>query len=814
MKQHTHKSWHNLLDLRVLLVLMMLSLLLGQWRPVYWALPDTALVELRQWLHPLVRTPPKVALLNLDRPERDLWQSLGSSSAKATEPRLARALDALAAQSKVIGLALPYPVDSFDLNSVELQALLSEGDTKAVKALRAQIESRQGTRELIASNQIVLGLTSGRMADQPSLDVEYGLLTDFSAFRRAWLWPVYQPRESVVFPPATFGHFPILTRQALEQPLLFEDDDGIHLGFALQLLHQLYAMDNSEEGPLTPRWLRDTGLKMGSHHLPLGANGKLVPLVTEYSTMAPSFERLSLAAAIARPVTSSIVLVGSSDNPVIERLAATVAALADGLVLVEPVWYAPLNKALLLALLGALILLAPRINFLPGLMVCAGVAVLLGLLNLGAQFIWQWWLPVADLLWPMLVGFAVIQFWHAKHSRRLETQRRLRLMSIAHAQRLTEMGELEQAQQTLTSYAATHQAFQPYMQLANAFASQGNYHQALNTIAALRPPRDKKEEFREKQQHWAQLAGTATLVNEQGNLASTQVLELAGPKVLGRYELKRELGRGAMGTVYLAYDPKIDRKVAIKTLNFKQFEASQLTDLKARFYREAAAAGRLNHPNIVSVFDVGEEEDLAYIAMDYIEGQSLSQFVSDTHLLEPFEVYRAVANVARALDYAHHNNVIHRDIKPANIMYAADPYQLKVADFGIARLVDNSRTSTGEILGSPLYMAPEQLQGKTITPGVDLFSLGVTFYQLLTGQLPFNGDNLGTLTYEIIYSKPESVRKICPELPSSATRIVNRALQKDVNKRFESAAEMADALEKAMRRDFTDEAKAAGYINR
>lgn len=279
--------------------------------------------------------------------------------------------------------------------------------------------------------------------------------------------------------------------------------------------------------------------------------------------------------------------------------------------------------------------------------------------------------------------------------------------------------------------------------------------------------------------------------------------QLINKPVLGRYEIQKELGRGAMGVVYLGRDPRISRMVAIKTLHYKHFDATQLTDVKARFFREAEAAGRLSHPNIVSVFDAGEEDDLAFIAMDYVPGKPLSYYAHPQRLLPVPIVYGLMAKAADALFYAHKHQIIHRDIKPSNLLYDSETGRLKVSDFGIARLVDNSRTRTGDVMGSPLYMSPEQLKGAKVSEAADIYSLGVTMYQLLCGQLPYDGDTLANLTYQIVQGKHPSVRNHRAELPSSATRITNKALQKDAEDRYQTAREMAEAIRKAIARDLT-----------
>jgi serine/threonine-protein kinase len=261
--------------------------------------------------------------------------------------------------------------------------------------------------------------------------------------------------------------------------------------------------------------------------------------------------------------------------------------------------------------------------------------------------------------------------------------------------------------------------------------------------------------------------------------------------------VERELGHGAMGVVYLAVDPTIGRKVAVKTLPLLQeYEGAEQAAIAERFFREAEAVGRLDHPNIVTVYDAGKEHDLAYIAMDYVPGASLDAYTGKPDLLPVWEVLEVAAQVADALDYAHKRNIVHRDIKPGNIMYDRDSGVAKITDFGVARLLDTSRTRTGTILGSPSYMSPEQVSGKKTDGRSDLFSLGVTLYQLLSGSLPFKGDSVATLMYQIANQKTPPVRKLRSDLPVSISRLINKTLQKNAASRFDSGAAMANAIRK------------------
>ena len=265
---------------------------------------------------------------------------------------------------------------------------------------------------------------------------------------------------------------------------------------------------------------------------------------------------------------------------------------------------------------------------------------------------------------------------------------------------------------------------------------------------------------------------------------------------LGRYQLEREIGRGAMGTVYLGRDTAINRLVAIKAIPLaSEFSESELTEARSRFFREAETAGRLNHPNIVTIYDVGEERGLAYIAMEYLKGRHLSDYANPDTLLEPRKVLELAARTAQALGFAHKQQVVHRDIKPANIMYDPSADVLKITDFGIARLTGTGTTRTGIVLGTPSFMSPEQLEGRTVTGHSDLFSLGVSLFQLLTGRLPFTADSMTGLMQQIAEAPHPPLRAVRPDLPVCVDAIIDRALAKNPEARFESGAQMAAALE-------------------
>jgi serine/threonine-protein kinase len=269
--------------------------------------------------------------------------------------------------------------------------------------------------------------------------------------------------------------------------------------------------------------------------------------------------------------------------------------------------------------------------------------------------------------------------------------------------------------------------------------------------------------------------------------------------MLGRYQVEKELGKGAMGVVYLGKDPKIGRVVAIKTMALSQeFEGEELTDARERFFREAETAGRLQHQNIVTIFDAGEEHDLAYIAMEFLKGKDLVDFCKEGQLLPLPKVLSIVSRVAEALAYAHKQNVVHRDIKPANIMYEFDSDTVKVTDFGIARITDSSKTKTGLVLGTPSFMSPEQIAGKKVDGRSDLYSLGVMLFQMLAGVRPFRGDSMAELMYKIANEEAPDVRIIRRDVPERLANIVALALSKRPETRYQSGDQFAADLRLVM----------------
>ena len=267
------------------------------------------------------------------------------------------------------------------------------------------------------------------------------------------------------------------------------------------------------------------------------------------------------------------------------------------------------------------------------------------------------------------------------------------------------------------------------------------------------------------------------------------------PGTLGRYRIDTEIGRGSMGAVYLGHDPQLGRPVAIKTLALsRSFTREQIGEARERFFREAETAGRLRHPDIVTVFDAGETGDLAWIAMEHVKGDDLQRHTAAATLLPVAQVLEITARVAEALSCAHAQGVVHRDIKPANVMVGLDTGLVKVMDFGVARVDDASRTRTGIVLGTPSYMSPEQMAGRRTDGRSDLYSLGVMLFQLLTGRLPHEGGSMAELMRLIVNEPAPDLRSLRPDLPRELADVLALALEKRPEFRYADGVQMAQDL--------------------
>ena len=425
-----------------------------------------------------------------------------------------------------------------------------------------------------------------------------------------------------------------------------------------------------------------------------------------------------------------------------------------------------------------------------------------------SQLIWMPILPLLAILIPFIILLNAYDNEKNKFIQQITQQNQLLIES---AKYFYEAREFEKFQPWLSRVSANEQLVERIFDLALQAESENNKTLAIKlfewveqTWAAHKGAAEKLAEYRQTEDSEDESELGSTLVIQPGQSSpgtiSNPALQIEN---FGRYKVEGVLGKGAMGIVFQGVDPKINRHVAIKTLQLSGDESDEnFADMKSRFFREAETAGNLSHANIVTIYDVGEEGELGYIAMDLLTGAPLSRFLKARNRLPAPLIYQLMIQITDALDYAHKQNVVHRDIKPANIIYDDEIQRVTLTDFGIACVTDQSKTRTGTIMGSPFYMSPEQVLGQRVDGRSDIFSLGVTFYQLLSGNLPFNGESIASVAFHITKSKHESVRNWDSKLPASAVRITNKALQKEPNKRYQTMFEFKQALISALKRDF------------
>ena len=513
-------------------------------------------------------------------------------------------------------------------------------------------------------------------------------------------------------------------------------------------------------------------------------------------------DKIVLIGATASGIGTSLVTPVSANMPSVLLLAHSVSSILKQDFFVIPDWSASAQIGIFVAIALYIILLLPRLG--------AGLgAVITGFLFAGLLST-HFFLMVFHAMWvPMMLSATMLLIGHlvltSKHFLRTEKGKLKSDADSAESNRMLGLafqgqGQLDMAFDKFRKVEIDDSLMEVLYNLGLDFERKRQFNKAESVFKYMAEYNPK---FRDLDARLAQSkAMSETMILGGGSNrsnSSTMVLDKSSVSkpMLGRYEIDSELGKGAMGVVYLGKDPKIGRVVAIKTMALTQeFEADELKDVLERFFREAETAGRLNHPNIVTMYDAGEEHDLAYIAMEFLKGKDLAVYTKPDNLLPVSKVLSIAGRVADALSYAHSLNVVHRDIKPANIMYDTTTDTVKVTDFGIARITDASKTKTGMVLGSPSYMSPEQLAGTKIEGTSDLFSLGVSMYQLLCGKLPFNGDSMAQLMFRIASEPHIDIMTVRPDVPSCVAEIINKSLAKNVAERYQNGAEMADAIRK------------------
>ena len=560
-----------------------------------------------------------------------------------------------------------------------------------------------------------------------------------------------------------------------------------------------------KEIDLIPRQLNGT-LKAGSLFIPVQGYYRLA---FDQSHPQPPFQIYSYRELLndqlpADSLQSKTVLVGPTSSYGDRHLVAgygfmstsEIAALAtstlfNGSAPKRPHWTWLIESAVTIYFALLLIFLIPMLSFMSGLAVLLFFLATWGTAVMGSLILFGIWLKVIPATLLCLCGF-IVTHWQLNSNAKKRSDRENNRLFI---ERFKEQGLLDLALEKALQLRPGDKADK---ELLYSLGLEFERKRKAESAAVIYRHLLQFGRFRDTKSRLQQIEHFDQSQHSDERNAKTVILSPGREKpTLGRYRIERELGQGAMGTVYLGIDPKINRQVAIKTLEYAKLEPGELKKTKERFFREAEAAGRLRHHNIVTIYDVGEESDLAFLAMELLEGQDLSHFCTRKKRLPVSRVIDLIHQISEALSYAHKNDIVHRDIKPANMILQPNG-QIKVADFGIAQVASNSHTETGIVLGTPSYMSPEQVSGKKVDGRSDLFSLGAVMYELLSGIKPFTGDDLTTLLYNISHGKYSLLAEIQPGLPKACYTIVNKLLQKNLTRRYKSATGLSQDLNNLM----------------
>ncbi len=761
---------------------------------------------------------------------------------------LARAIDLLSsARPSVIGLALPLDTVQTYQGLEELQkinkmvSIPSARVSKPIKRKLRQLERSMDTDRTLANSlsragRVVLAIpylqdkraASDEQKALPEYLSKYTLrdvvVPERSALMR-WLRPELAPVAGKVYPPIeqlaryaggagviNFGGYGQNVARSL--PLVYRHGDSYLPSFTLMM--------TARNMQLSTRSIR---VNLG-HNLELAGKPvmtddrlQIYPRFYQSEDGKPAFQTWSILDVLNNKIKRSslnrkTVLIGLTAtqyvNPLMTPIGeymppVLVAAHAVSSMLNEELFKVPASSRWLqfvaFSLIGLyLMFVLPRFRLGTGIIMSVLFVVLLLNVYFYSMISRSTWLPLMAPLFALLLGHLVLGIKHAIEGRLRRIHDELSDANQSLGQFLHQQGQLDAAFEKYRSCELDKSLLSKLYNLGLDYERKRQFNKAVTVFRYIDTHEpgynDVHDRLNRNQEVSNQMLGNGGTM-AANNADATMMISSQGVEkpMLGRYKVDRELGRGAMGMVYLGHDPKIGRTVAIKTMSLGQeFDADKLDDVRQRFFREAETAGRLNHPNIVTIYDVGEDQELSYIAMDYLKGVNLLDYCKAGSLLPAAEVFDIMIDVAGALEYAHGQRVVHRDIKPANLIYHQEEKQITVTDFGVACLTDASKTKTGTILGSPSYMSPEQLAGNKVDGRSDLFSLGVTFYQMLTGELPFVAESLASLMYKIANEKHPDIRMFKPDLPSCVSQIINKALHKDIERRFQTGSQFAKAL--------------------
>ncbi len=516
-------------------------------------------------------------------------------------------------------------------------------------------------------------------------------------------------------------------------------------------------------------------------------------------------DKIVIVGPTAPGLGSNFVTPVSSRLSGVEFIANSVENILNQRFISRPMWF-EIMEFMILLLFGLYVsFILPRLKAGQGAIITLALFLAFGVTGFVLFFTHSLWVKIAPPLLLLIAGYLLVVSKKFLVTER--TKERVEADSVETNKMLgisfQQQGMLDLALEKFRKIPLDEEGAKELLyNLGLDFERKRQFSKALSTYSMILK---NGVNYRDLDERIPKLKGAeATMIfggsgGHPGDIGAT-LMNMETRPTLGRYEVVGELGRGAMGIVYKGEDPKIHRTVAIKTVRLSDFDEEMLDEMKERFFREAESAGLLTHPNIVTIYDAGEEHDLAYIAMEFLKGCDLEEFTKKENLLPVEETLSIVAQVADALDFAHSKGVVHRDIKPANIMRLEETHDVKVTDFGIARITSTSKTKTGVIMGTPSYMSPEQVAGKRVDGRSDIFSLGVLLFEMLCGEKPFTGEDMTSLMYRIAREKHPSVKTLNPSVPSILDKIIDRALAKEPEQRYQKASQMSDHLRKILKK--------------
>lgn len=554
------------------------------------------------------------------------------------------------------------------------------------------------------------------------------------------------------------------------------------------------------------------GLVIDEQLIPTGRDSGVIPVYGAFSGIRAPMRQITLGAALKLESLSGWILLGRDGGERLDNTAQVMASLADRAYLIEPLWWVGGAKALLLCLGAIIYFIVPRMSFRWLLTFLAGTAGGLVILQILGQAMAGYWLPTGVLLIYTLVGSSVVLIWRWQRAKVQRIVQRADNVSFALADGLIESKQWLEALTLVKRCSSSSERAAQLERIASLAEQFHHWQAAAQAWGALKSFNLNYRKYAAKQRACLEhLQTDEALPPQEGGVDRAwqgSSGEHPGVKLrvsFGKYQVKRLLGQGVHGRLYLGYSSGKKREVLIKT-PYVGFIGPDQPLKQSRLFRDLQLITQLSHPVILPVLDVGEESGVAYMVTDKPGLPRLSRWLATDRRLPVYDAYCILLSIAEALDHAHHHGCVHRNIRPDCIYYSHRSQQVLLTDFGLQGAEDLLRVRVDDDINviAP-YLSPEQVLGQDADVQSDIFSLGVVFYQLLTGRLPFSGNSLATLSHNIVHVGHPTARSLRPSLPASATRITDVALRKNPSERFSSAKALQQSILQAIKRDFSGE---------